>query len=204
MAGALRIAVLVSGEGTTAEALAARWDVPGAPAEIVLAVADRPCPAIARLALRGIPGRVIARRGTDPGTWAEDVAHALAGARADLVVLAGFLSVVPDPVLERFHDRVINVHPSLLPRFGGRGMYGERVHAAVLADGSPETGVTVHLVTPSVDAGPILWQKAIPVGTATTPEALRERVRPLEVDGLAEVVASYARLGHAPPAISPR
>ncbi len=78
-----------------------------------------------------------------------------------------------------------------------------RVHAAVLRDGATETGVTVHLVTPNVDAGPILWQRAVPVGTTRAPEALRERVRPLELEGLAQVIDAFARLGRAPPPISP-
>jgi len=202
--GRFRVAVLVSGEGTTAEALALHFRGPGALAEVVLAIADRPCPAVVRISSLSVPTRLLPRRGTDRAQWAGDMIRALARAEVELVVLAGFLSVVPDAVLERFRDRVINVHPSLLPRYGGRGMYGAHVHEAVLADGVEETGATVHFVTPRVDAGPILWQRATPVRPARTPEELRERVRPLEVQGLVAVIESFARTGQAPPAISPR
>lgn len=204
MTGRLRVAVLVSGEGTTAEALVHHYGGPGASAEIVLAIADRACPAVARLTVLGVPVRVVPRKGTAPEEWAGAMAEELSRSSVALVVLAGFLSVVPAPVLARFHDRVINVHPSLLPRYGGPGMYGGHVHAAVLSDGATETGATVHLVTPAVDAGPILWQRAVPLGGARTPDEVRERVRPLEIEGLTDVIDAFARLGHAPPAISPR
>jgi phosphoribosylglycinamide formyltransferase-1 len=193
--GRFRVGVLVSGEGTTAEALALHFQGPGALAEVVLAIADRPCPAVVRISSLAVPTRLLPRRGTDRAQWAGDMIRALARAEVELVVLAGFLSVVPDAVLERFRDRVINVHPSLLPRYGGRGMYGTHVHEAVLADGAEETGATVHLVTPRVDAGPILWQRATPVRPALTPEGLRERVRPLEVQGLVAVIEAFARTG---------
>jgi phosphoribosylglycinamide formyltransferase-1 len=204
VSGRLRVAVLVSGEGTTAEALILRFADAGANAEVVLALADRPCPAVVRLASLGVPTRIVPKAGSDRTEWAAEMVRSLVRAHVELVVLGGFLSVVPAPLLERFGDRVINVHPALLPKYGGRGMFGAHVHEAVLRDGVSETGVTVHLVTPRVDAGPILWQRAVPVGGATTPEELRERVRPLEVEGLSTVIEAFARLGHAPPEISPR
>ena len=170
--------------------------------EVALGIADRRCPAVVRLAARGVPSRILQRAGTDPSAWSGELLRSLSRAEVELVVLAGFLSTVPDPVLERFRDRVINVHPSLLPKYGGPGMYGVHVHEAVLAAGDTETGATVHLVTPRVDAGPILWQESVPVGNARSPEELREKVRPLELRGLVDVIETYARTGRAPRALS--
>ena len=93
-----------------------------------------------------------------------------------LVVLAGFLSILAGAILEEYSGRIINLHPALLPRFGGQGMYGERVHSAVLAAGETESGCTVHLVDAGTDTGPILLRRKVPVLPGDTPESLAERV----------------------------
>jgi phosphoribosylglycinamide formyltransferase-1 len=110
----------------------------------------------------------------------------------ELIVLAGFLAILPEPFVRRWRGRIINLHPSLLPQFGGPGMYGRRVLDAVLQSGSRETGATVHLVTEIVDGGPILGQARVPVLPGDTPESLRERMRPVEVGLLSEVVNRFA------------
>jgi phosphoribosylglycinamide formyltransferase 1 len=189
----LRLAVLVSGEGTTLEGLADAIDGGHLPASIVLVVADRPhAPAIERARRRGIPTVVLPMRGTPGATWADHLDSALHERRAELVLLAGFLSIVPDDWLDRWVGRVINIHPSLLPKYGGRGFYGRHVHEAVLAAGEPETGASVHLVTRSVDAGPVLAQARLPIGASDTPETLRARLRPIELDLLAQTIRRFA------------
>ena len=192
-AGDLRVGVLVSGEGTTAAALAAALVGAKAPARVVVVIADRPgIPALDRAAAAGIPTRVVAPTPGGDESWGARLTEALDAYRAGFVVLAGFLRRLPPVFIERWTGRVINVHPSLLPRWGGPGMYGTRVHAAVLAAGDAESGVTVHAVTNDVDAGPILWQERVRVRRGMTPAQLREAVRPLEVRGLVETVRRVA------------
>ncbi len=130
-------------------------------------------------------------RGATPA-WGERLTVEIASHRADLVVLAGFLSILPPNWIERWRGRAVNLHPSLLPRYGGRGMYGLRVHAAVLAAGETETGATVHLVTGAVDGGPAVAQARVPVRPGDTPERLRDRLRPVEVELLAVTVRRFA------------
>lgn len=189
----LPIAVLVSGEGTTLDALAKRAAEGQLPVRIVLVVADRPnAPAIERARRRGLATVVLPSRGLEPRVWSERLSRELEGAGAELVVNAGLLSILPDDWVERWAGRAINLHPSLLPRFGGRGMYGDRVHRAVLAAGDPETGATVHLVTGDVDAGPVIAQERVPVRPGDTPEMLRARLHPVEVELLASTLRRFA------------
>lgn len=125
-----------------------------------------------------------------------DPAELLAVLRdADLVVLAGYLKLVPAAVVARFRHRMINIHPALLPAFGGPGMYGRRVHAAVLASGARRSGATVHYVDEHYDRGPIIAQRAVPVEPGDTPERLAERVLTVEHELLPEVVLELARRG---------
>jgi phosphoribosylglycinamide formyltransferase-1 len=109
----------------------------------------------------------------------------------ELVVLDGFLSVIPPELLARWRGRMINIHPSLLPRHGGRGMFGRRVFEEVLAAGDAETGATVHLVTEQLDGGPILEQRSLPVHPGDTPETLRERLRPVEIETLCTAIGAW-------------
>ncbi len=188
----LPIGVLVSGEGTTLEAIATAIDEGRLAARIALVVSDRPARAIERAKRRGLPVVELPPRGKDPPGWVEALDGALRTAGAELVVLAGFLSVLPPEWLARWHGRAINLHPSLLPRHGGRGLYGPRVHAAVLESGDRETGATVHLVTADVDRGPILAQERVAVGSARTPEELRTLVAPIERRLLVETIQRFA------------
>ena len=189
----LPIAVLVSGAGTTLDALAETVLGGHLPARIALVVADRPhAPAIERARARGLPTEVLPFRGLPEGTWADRLDRSLRDRGVELIVLAGFLAILPLGFLERWPGRVINVHPSLLPKFGGRGYYGHRVLEATLASGAEETGVTVHLVTPEVDRGPILAQATVPIPPGETVETLRERLRPYEVALLERVVRDFA------------
>jgi phosphoribosylglycinamide formyltransferase 1 len=174
MSAPLRIGVLASGGGSNCEALCAAIDALGvqSPAHVHLVLSNvRSAGALTRAAARGIAHEVI----DDPADGAQ-MLRRLEAARVDLVVLAGYLKLVPAVVTARFAGRMVNVHPALLPSFGGHGMYGGRVHAAVLAAGCTVTGVTVHLVDEQYDRGAILAQWPVPVHARDTPELLAARV----------------------------
>ena len=193
MTRTLPIAILVSGEGTTMDALAERAVGGHLPVRIVLVVADRPhAPAIEKARRRGLPTLVLPSRGTDPADWSARLTRALDDAGAELVVNAGFLSILPAPWFDRWAGRAINLHPALLPKYGGMGMYGERVHRAVLAAGDRESGATVHVVTAEVDRGPTLAQERVPVEPGDTPATLRARLHPVEVELLAATLRRFA------------
>ncbi|WP_311777917.1 phosphoribosylglycinamide formyltransferase [Trueperella abortisuis] len=164
----MRVAVLCSGGGTNLQALldaAAAGRLPHA--QLVLVGVDRDCHALERAKKAGVPALRIAKT---------DLAAVLEEARIDVVVLAGYLAIVPAEVTRAYAGRMINIHPSLLPAYGGPGMYGLRVHEAVLAAGESVTGATVHLVTDEVDGGPILSQAEVKVEPGDTPETLQARV----------------------------
>jgi len=189
----LPIAVLVSGEGTTLEGLAELAVGGHLPVRIVLVVSDRPnIRAIERARLRGIPTVVLPSRGVDPDVWSDRLTAELIEKGVELVVLAGFLSILPPRWVDRWLGRAINLHPALLPRHGGAGMYGPRVHRAVLTSGDRETGATVHVVTADVDGGPILAQERLPVLPGDTPDSLRARLHPVEVALLAATLRRFA------------
>jgi len=189
----LPVAVLVSGEGTTLEGLAELAVGGHLPIRITLVVSDRPhAPAIERARRRGIPTIVLPTRGVDPDAWSDRLTQELLDKGVELVVLAGFLSILPTRWVHRWAGRAINIHPSLLPRHGGPGMYGPRVHRAVLAAGDTETGATVHIVTSDVDAGPTVAQERLPVLPNDTPDSLRARLHPVEVALLASTLRRFA------------
>ena len=168
-----RAAVLVSGGGSNLGALLAHAAGPGRAAyEVALVVADRAdAGALARAAAHGVAHAVLA----DPADGAA-LAALLAAHAIDLVVLAGYLKLVPADVTRRFRGRMLNVHPALLPAFGGPGMYGRRVHAAVLAAGARVSGATVHFVDEHYDRGAIAAQLPVPVLDGDTPGTLAARV----------------------------
>jgi phosphoribosylglycinamide formyltransferase-1 len=190
----MRIAVAISGRGSNLEALL-RALGPGAPAEVVLVVGDRSEADGLKLARdRGVPVEVL----TNPSEAAGWL-RLLGRYRADLVVLAGYLQLVPAPVIEAYRGRIINIHPALLPSFGGKGMYGLRVHRAVLASGARETGATVHLVDEVYDRGAVLAQARVPILPGDTPERLAARVLETEHRLLPAVVLAAAQAGRPVP-----
>ena len=189
----LAVGVLVSGEGTTLDGLAELVLGHHLDVRIALVVADRPhAKAIERARQRGLPTLVLPARGTDPEVWSARLTQELVDQGVALVVLAGFLSILPSSWLERWRGRAINVHPSLLPKYGGPGMYGRRVLEATLAAGELETGVTVHLVTPEVDRGPPIARERVPIEPGDTVELLRDRLHPVEVALLAATIRRFA------------
>lgn len=190
----MRIAVAISGRGSNLEALL-RALQPGAPAEIVLVVSDRASAGgLAHARRREVPA-VVLPDPADAAAWLE----LLQEHRIDLVVLAGYLKLIPAPVVGAYRGRIINTHPSLLPAFGGKGMYGERVHQAVLESGARETGVTIHLVDEVYDRGAVLAQSRIPVLRDDTAERLAARVLELEHRLLPAAVLAAAAAGRPVP-----
>ncbi len=150
--------------------------------------------ALERARRAGIPTHHLSSR-THPDPEALDaaIAEVLARYGVDLVVLAGYMKRLGPRVLGRWRGRIINVHPSLLPKFGGQGMYGSRVHEAVLAAGEAHTGVTIHLVTEEYDQGPALAQRQVPVEAGDTVESLAERVLREEHALYVETIGRIAR-----------
>lgn len=186
----MRIAVAISGRGSNLEALlnALRG---GAPAEIVLVLGDRPEAAGLSLArARKIPTEVLSNAG-DSSLWLS----LLERYSVDLVVLAGYLRLVPREVIAAYRGRILNIHPALLPSFGGKGMFGHRVHEAVLASGATESGATVHLVDEVYDHGAVLAQMRVPVLPGDTADRLARRVLDVEHRLLPAVVLAAARAG---------
>ena len=186
----MRVAVAVSGRGSNLEALLHALG-PAAPARVVLVLSDRPdARALDRAREHGVPAEVL----SVPADAAEWLVR-LDRHRTDLVVLAGYLKLVPAPVIARFRDRILNIHPALLPSFGGKGMYGIRVHEAVLASGARESGATVHLVDEAYDRGAVLGQARVPVLPDDTPDRLAARVLEIEHRLLPAAVLAAAAAG---------
>jgi phosphoribosylglycinamide formyltransferase-1 len=176
----LRIAVLLSGEGTSLENLFEQIDVGAVPAEVVLVVASKPSAGgLARAQRRGVPAVAVPRKKyPDPGAFNDALHAVLADYEIDLVALLGFLS--PFETRGRFDGRALNVHPALIPAFSGKGFYGRRVHEAVLASGVRYSGATVHFVDAEYDHGPIILQEPVEVRDDDTADSLAARVQEAE------------------------
>ncbi len=175
----LNVAVLVSGGGTNLQAILDAKAAGGlAHAKIALVLASKPgVYALERAAKAGVPGAVVCRRSyAAPEAFDAALLETLRACRIDVVVLAGFLSILGGAVIEAYPNRILNVHPSLIPSFCGAGYYGLRVHEAALKRGVKVTGATVHLVNEIPDGGRILLQKAVEVLPDDTPETLQKRV----------------------------
>ena len=190
----MRVAVAVSGRGSNLEALLRALGT-DAPARVVVVLSNRSdAGALERARVHGVAAEVLA----DPADGSEWLAR-LDRHRADLLVLAGYLKLVPAAVVARYRHRIVNVHPALLPAFGGRGMYGRHVHEAVLRSGARESGATVHLVGETYDRGEILAQRRVPVLPDDTPDRLAARVLEVEHRLLPAVVRAAAVAGHPVP-----
>ena len=169
----LKIVVLVSGGGTNLQAII---DAIGAGtirnSEIAAVISNKPdAYALTRAEKNGIEGRCIS-----PKEFAEALLSAIREYEPDLIVLAGYLVILPPALVRAYAGRILNIHPSLIPSFCGAGYYGLKVHEAVLARGCKVTGATVHFVDEGTDTGPILLQRAVEVRQGDTPESLQRRV----------------------------
>ena len=175
----LNIVVMVSGGDTNLQALIdaeQAGQIPGG--KISCVIASKPWVyALERAAKAGIPSRVVERKAyPDRKSYSQAILEALNEEKADLVILAGFMVILDEMVPKAYPNRILNVHPALIPSFCGPGFYGLKVHEAALAAGVKLTGATVHFVSEVCDGGPIILQGAVPVRNDDTPETLQKRV----------------------------
>ncbi len=195
MTAPARLAVLLSGSGRTLVNLNESIKTKKLSASIELVIASKECLGAERARQAGL--KTLIMPGAIP---AATLAAALDANHIDLVILAGYLKLINIP--PRYAGRIVNIHPSLLPDFGGPGMYGHHVHEAVLESGAKQSGCTVHLVTPEYDRGPILLQKSCPVLPSDTPDTLAARVFALECQAYPEALERFITQG-VPPSTSP-
>jgi phosphoribosylglycinamide formyltransferase-1 len=191
-----RLAVLASGRGSNLQAIIGYFEnlARERVATVMLVASNRAdCPALIRAATASID--IAHFNANDDGS---ELLALLRKFRIDLVVLAGYLKRIPPAVIRQYSGRILNIHPALLPAFGGEGMYGARVHEAVIASGAKESGVTVHLVDDEYDRGPIVAQWRMPVNPTDTAESLAARVLNVEhvvYPRAVEMVAILQQLG---------
>ena len=175
----LKLAVLVSGGGTNLQALIDQIEhnkLPNVKIEVIISNKEGVY-ALERAKLHGIPAEVILKKDySDKDAFGEALLKLMDRYQVDLVVLAGCLLIIPEQVIHSYRNRIINIHPALIPAFCGEGFYGLKVHEAVLARGVKVTGATVHFVDEGTDTGPIILQKAVNVMEGDTPETLQRRV----------------------------
>lgn len=180
-----KITVLVSGSGTNLQRLMdvfSQGIIPNA--EINLVVADRPCLGLERAKKAGIPTVMLTRGESLSRQLLEVVPQ-----ETSLIVLAGFLSILSEEFISRFENKIINIHPSLLPKYGGKGMWGIKVHEAVIENKEKYTGASVHYVTEGIDTGEVIVQKSLKIMPGESAEQLAKRVLELEYELLPEAVA---------------
>lgn len=188
----LRIAALISGGGTTVLNLQQRIDAGTLDAEIVRVIASRAdCAGVERTRSAGLDVEVVSRKSfTSIADFSAAIFQSVVESRADLVTLAGFLSLIEIP--EAFRCRVMNVHPSLIPAFCGKGFHGRHVHEAVIERGAKVSGCTIHFADNEYDHGPIIVQRSVPVLDDDTPESLAARVFDAECEAYPEAIRQFA------------
>ncbi|MCP4590634.1 MAG: phosphoribosylglycinamide formyltransferase [bacterium] len=188
----LRLGVLLSGGGRTFQNLHESCTRGELPAEVVLVISSTPAAyGMERARLVSVPVLVVERRALDQDAFHTRITQALVEAEVDLVCMAGFTSLWRIP--PAFEGRVLNIHPALLPKFGGKGYYGERVHRAVLEAGEGESGCTVHYCDNQYDHGPIVVQRSVPVRAEDTAESLAVRVFAQECIAYPEAIRQHLR-----------
>ena len=173
----VKIAVLVSGGGSNLQAIidyAKEGNIPHGELALVIS-STKDAYALVRATMAGIPTRVVSRR-DDPDNFEEKILAAIEEYKIDMIVLAGFMSILSKDFIKKFPERIINVHPSLIPSFCGKGFYGLRVHEAALDYGVKVTGATVHFVNEIPDGGKIILQKSVAIRKDDTPESLQKHV----------------------------
>lgn len=188
---ALRLAVLISGNGSTLQNLIDCIAAKTLDAQIVSVISSRPeVYGLERARLAGIPREVISRRGKSREQFGQVMFERICQDQIDLICLAGFLELLPIPT--GFTHRVMNIHPSLIPAFSGKGFYGQHVHEAVLEAGVKITGCTVHFVDNEFDHGPVILQRSVPVADDDTPQTLARRVFEAECSAYPDAIQLYA------------
>jgi phosphoribosylglycinamide formyltransferase 1 len=185
----LSVLVLISGSGSNLLALLKAAEHPLFPAKILAVGSDKPASGLAHADLYGVPTFVVEpAKFSDTQSWAKKLEENISHYNPDLIVLAGFMKILPSSFVQKFSPRIINIHPSLLPSFPG-------AHAVrdALASGAKETGTTIHIVDEGVDTGPILGQQSLSVLTSDDESSLHERIKVLERKLLVETIQSLAQ-----------
>lgn len=183
-----KIGVLLSGGGSNLQSIIDKSQSGELQCKVEVVIGDRECYGVERAKEAGIDGYTLDRKVLKKELCRE-IDKIVSEKEVDLIVLAGFLSIIDEEFVNKWKGRIINIHPSLLPKFGGPGMYGIRVHEAVLKAGEQESGCTVHYVDTGVDSGEIIAQKRVKVLEGDTPEILQKRVLVEEHKLLPESIA---------------
>ena len=193
----LNLVVLASGGGTNLQAIIDNIEAGKVDAQIRAVISNNSkSGALERARKHNIPDIHLSHKQfATPEEFDQKLLSILKEKETDLVVLAGYMKMLSPAVIRAYKNRIINIHPALLPAFGGKGMYGIHVHEAVIESGVKVTGVTVHTVDEVYDHGPILFQKCVPVLGDDTPESLQKRVLPFEHEAYSEVIQLFAEGG---------
>ena len=182
----IKLAILASGSGSNAEKIMAHFQG-SAKAEIALIASNKADAFVLERAKKfGVPTFTFTRKEMDAGV----LLAKLQEEKIDWVILAGFLLKIPEELIRAFPNRMVNIHPALLPKYGGKGMFGHHVHEAVIAAGDTETGITIHLVNEHYDEGKIIFQAATSVTPEDTPDSIAQKVHALEHRYFPEVIES--------------
>jgi len=180
-----KIAIFASGAGSNAKKII-EYFKGNNKIQVSLIVCNKPAAGVLQIAAdAGIPVLLIEKENFFRGNAYVDE---LKGAGIDFIVLAGFLWKIPQPLIDVYRNKIINIHPALLPKYGGKGMFGSKVHEAVITAGEKESGITIHYVDEHYDNGDIIFQATCPVSPNDTPDSLAEKIHTLEHENFAKVV----------------
>ncbi len=190
----LNLIVLASGGGTNLQAIIDNIEAGKLEAQIKAVISNNSkAGALERARNHNIPDIHLSHKQfATPEEFDQKLLSVLKENETDLVILAGYMKMIAPTVIREYKNKIINIHPALLPAFGGKGMYGIYVHEAVIESGVKVTGVTVHTVDEVYDHGPILYQKCVPVSSNDTPEILQQRVLPYEHEAYSRVIQLFA------------
>jgi phosphoribosylglycinamide formyltransferase-1 len=186
----IRLALFASGSGTNVENIAKFFKKDPDIKIVSICSNHQHAFVLERAKKLGIPSFVFNR---NDFYQSDTVVQHLNACRADWIILAGFLWLVPENLLAAYHNHIVNIHPALLPKYGGKGMYGDRVHEAVIGSGDKESGITIHLVNPEYDRGQIVFQARCPVKPGDTAETLAQRVHQLEYEYYPKVIEKLVK-----------
>ncbi|MEM4877913.1 MAG: phosphoribosylglycinamide formyltransferase [Thermoplasmata archaeon] len=185
----MNLGVLVSGRGTNLQAIIDASKENKIKSKVVIVISNKKdAYALLRAEKEGIPKLFISPKNKSPEEYDMEVVKELKNHNVELVILAGYLKILTPKFIREYEDKIINVHPALLPSFGGKGFYGEHVHRAVIEAGCKISGCTVHFVREEIDKGPIIVQKCVNVLDNDTPETLAERILPYEHESIVEAI----------------
>lgn len=192
----IRIAIFASGSGTNAQRITEYFREQSSSITTELILTNNPSAGVLERARKlGVPTVTFSR---DEFCRTGRIGGILKEHKIGYVILAGFLWLVPGGILQAYPDKIINIHPALLPRYGGKGMYGMKVHEAVIANRDKESGITIHLVNEHYDEGKILFQERCIIEESDTPESLAAKIHQLEYRYFPEVIENYIQNSSAP------